>query len=122
MVAEGGSDILAGQRLVHERRDVPGAIAGVVPAALELDGPDGLPGGQLVDRVDQPDLAAAAGLEALEDPEDLGLEGVPVHRGEIAGGGPRCGLLDHPGDADGTALGRAGPAPEDPVAGPGAGI
>src|SRR5687768_18006800 len=87
MRANGGPGIGAAERGVNERAHVADLVPAVVALAFELDGPDrsAVPR-ELGDAVGEPDLPAPPRLLLLEDVEDLGLEDVPVHRRQVAGG------------------------------------
>src|SRR3712207_2044145 len=84
------------------------AVAGVIAAALEDDAvhraADLLVLGELLEGVGQLDLAAAAGLGAVQDVEDVRVEDVPADDRVVGGGVGRVGLLDQAADLDDVAV------------------
>src|SRR5205823_9437437 len=97
-----------GEGVIDEGGDVAGAIARVVPLAVELEGPDRLAPSERADRVDEPDLASPPGRLGREDAEDGRLEDVAMDGREVARRVRRRGLFDHRGDPERAAFGPAG--------------
>src|SRR5213594_2525 len=92
--------VVAGEGAIDERFHVAEFVAGVVAKPSELDRPDGgTLAGELAHGVGEPDLAAATGPRSLEHVEDLRLEDVAMHGGEVARCFGRRRLFDDRADA-----------------------
>src|SRR5690554_4253064 len=110
---EVGAQVLAlGGELDHGL-EVVEAVARVVAAPTEDDAVDAAAlldrhARELLQRVRELDLAAAARRRALEDLEDRRVEHVAADDREVAGGVLRGGLLDELGQAHDVVLGRPG--------------
>ena len=108
-----GTEIVAIGGELHDGLDVVHPIAGVVATTAENDavhaGTVGV-GRELLQRVGELDLAALAGLGALEDVEHLRGQHVAADHREVRRGVLGLRLLDEAGDLD-DPVGRRSPRP-----------